>query len=41
MVDLSKETLKKRVNIFIHLLKDEEIYLNNNLSSKKWDKRSI
>lgn len=35
MVDLSKETLKKRVNIFIHLLKDEEIYLNNNLSSKK------
>lgn len=35
MVDISKETIKKRVNIFIHLLKDEEIYLNNNLSSKK------
>lgn len=35
MVDISKETIKKRVNIFIHLLKDEEIYLNNYLSSKK------
>lgn len=35
MVDISKETIKKRVNIFIHLLKDEEIYLNNNLSYKK------
>lgn len=35
MVDISKETIKKRVNIFIHLLKNEEIYLNNNLSSKK------
>lgn len=35
MADISKETIKKRVNIFIHLLKDEEIYLNNNLSSKK------